>query len=114
MEDIIIVLLFICTLILFGFSFVYEMKAVDSPDPNAKKVAHEVPHNIGVYVSIPIESDKLKEFEHPTPLSNDLKAWKLIEFQAAYSIGRKRSMNELFFCMFRAGHKNAMKHIHVD
>lgn len=39
MEDIIIVLLFICTLILFGFSFVYEMKAVDSPDSNAKKVA---------------------------------------------------------------------------
>lgn len=69
-----------------------------------KKVAHEVPHNIGVYVSIPIESDKLKEFEHPTPLSNDLKAWKLVEFQAAYSIGRKRSMNELLFCMLRAGH----------
>ena len=39
MEDIIIVLLFICTLILFGFSFVYEMKAVDSPDSNARKVA---------------------------------------------------------------------------
>ena len=68
-----------------------------------KQIVQEIPHSVGVYVAIPKGKDKYEEFEHPTPLTDDLHQWKLENMLPAHFVGRKRPMIELLFCMLRAG-----------
>lgn len=59
-----------------------------------------IPHEFGVMVAC--HSDRLSEFENPTPLS-DGNGWRLEIIKQASLKYRKRSMTELLFCMLRSG-----------
>lgn len=63
----------------------------------------KIPYYVGILVACPYFSDLTQEFENPTPLDKE-KHWTLKTISAAHKQARKRSMNELLFCMLRAGH----------
>ena len=88
----------------FGQNFVGEKNYFVMPMSLYKDVVTELPHGVGVLVPIPVGSDKYKEFENPTPLDDGNNDWELTTIKSAFQVGRKRSMNELLFCMLRAGH----------
>lgn len=57
----------------------------------------------GIMVAVPVMRDKYKEFEEPTPISDDI-SWRL-EIIMPCTIGsRKKSLTEMLFCMVRSGH----------
>ncbi len=87
----------------FGRNFIGEKNYFVMPMATYKEVAFDIPHNVGALVPIPINADKVEEFENPTDLSADTK-WKLCTMIPAHPQLRKRSITELLFCMLRAGH----------
>lgn len=87
----------------FGQNFVGEKNYFVMPMALYKELENQLPHGIGVLVPIPKGYDKNTELATPTPLSNDVE-WELAIVKKAFKVGRKRSMNELLFCMLRAGH----------
>lgn len=86
----------------FGQNFIGEKNYLVMPMATYKEVINKIPHNVGVLVPIPTFTDKLDEFENPTELSEEIQ-WKLCVIKTAHPQGRKRSMNELLFCMLRSG-----------
>ena len=86
----------------FGQNFIGEKNYLVMPMATYKEVISEIPHNVGVLVPIPTHVDKYDEFENPTELSEDV-SWKLCTIISARQQNRKRSMNELLFCMLRSG-----------
>lgn len=56
----------------------------------------------GIMVAIPWSIDKNDEFEKPTDLTDEI-TWELKVIQPCRQGLRKRSMNELLFCMLRSG-----------
>lgn len=88
----------------FGQNFFAEKNYLVMDMTTYKQIVQEIPHSVGVYVAIPKGNDKLEEFEHPTPLTDDFNKWQLMNIQPAHFVGRKRPMVELLFCMLRAGH----------
>lgn len=87
----------------FGKNFIGEKNYFVMDMNTYKDVLTEIPHNVGVLVAIPKNNDKAKEFDSPTKL-NTTDNWKLVSIMAAHQTIRKRSMNELLFCMLRSGH----------
>lgn len=87
----------------FGRNFIGEKNYFVMPMATYKKVAFDIPHNVGALVPIPAYAEKIKEFENPTDLSED-RTWKLCTMIPSYQQLRKRSMTELLFCMLRSGH----------
>lgn len=59
-------------------------------------------NDYGIMVAIPESSDKIAEFDNPTPFSNDVK-WKFITIKNCFPCSRKRSITELLFLMLRSG-----------
>lgn len=88
----------------FGQNFFAERNYFLMDMETYKKIANEIPHSVGAYVPIPIGKDKYEEFQNPTPFNAELKEWCLVNIKESHPIGRKRPMNELLFCMLRAGH----------
>lgn len=88
----------------FGQNFVGEKNYFVMPMSVYKEVIMELPHDIGVLVPIPYYADKYEEFENPTPLDKEDIEWKLATIKNPIQGNRARSMNELLFCMLRAGH----------
>lgn len=87
----------------FGRNFIGEKNYFVMPMSLYKEVIHEIPHNIGVLVTIPEYADKHDEFENPTELSVDTD-WKLCAIKPSHMQGRNKSVSELLFCMLRSGH----------
>jgi hypothetical protein len=87
----------------FGQNFVGEKNYFIMPMSLYKELKSELPHGVGVLVPIPKGHDKKAESENPTALNSNLEDWELVVMKKAFQIGRKRSMNELLFCMLRAG-----------
>lgn len=88
----------------FGQNFVGEKNYFVMPMSLFKELQKELPHGVGVLCPIPVGFDKNAEFENPTPLNIHDYKWELVVMKKAFQVGRKRSMNELLFCMLRAGH----------
>jgi hypothetical protein len=88
----------------FGQNFVGEKNYFVMPMSVYKELAKELPHGVGVLVPIPSGHDKYNEFENPTPLDKKDVEWELATIKNAFQVGRQRPMNELLFCMLRAGH----------
>jgi hypothetical protein len=59
-----------------------------------------IPNEFGVMVAC--HQNKLNEFDNPTPISYS-DGWRLEVIKQASLKYRKRSMNELLFCMLRSG-----------
>ena len=72
-------------------------KKIIELEQKGKKV---IPHEFGVMVAC--HSDRFSEFENPTPISYS-DGWRLEVIKQASLKYRKRSMNELLFCMLRSG-----------
>jgi hypothetical protein len=89
----------------FGQNFVGEKNYLVMPMSLYKELQKDLPHGIGVLVPIPRGFYKEKELENPTPLDSGETDWELVVMKKAFQVGRKRSMNELLFCMLRAGHR---------
>lgn len=87
----------------FGQNFVGEKNYFVMPMSLYKELEKELPHGIGVLVPIPKGYDKHMESYNPTPLETETE-WELAVIKKAFKVGRQRSMNELLFCMLRAGH----------
>ena len=87
----------------FGQNFVGEKNYFVMPMSLYKELEKELPHGVGVLVPIPKGYDKHMEFSNPTPLETETE-WELAVIKKAFKVGRQRSMNELLFCMLRAGH----------
>ncbi|MCM1223438.1 MAG: hypothetical protein NC548_54215 [Lachnospiraceae bacterium] len=85
----------------FGRNFIGEKNYFVMPMSLYKEVIQEIPHNVGVLVPIPKYRDKIDEFENPTELNINTE-WKFVTIKQAHLQGRKRSMNELLFCMLRS------------
>lgn len=68
-------------------------------------------NNVGIMVPIPTHinlkdaREIYEEFKNPTPLEADT-SWKLYKIIPSRQSSRKRSMNELLFCMLRSKHRN--------
>lgn len=88
----------------FGRNFFAEKNYFVMDMETYKEVVHEISHSVGVYVPIPKGMDKYTFFENPKPLSSHINEWELVNVKPAHAIGRNRPMNELLFCMLRAGH----------
>lgn len=88
----------------FGQNFVGEKNYFVMPMSLYKELEKELPHGVGVLVPIPRGFDKKSELENPTTLDFGETEWELAVIKKAFQVGRKRSMNELLFCMLRAGH----------
>ena len=56
----------------------------------------------GIMVAVPVMRDKYKEFEEPTPISDDI-SWRLEIIRPCTIGSRKKSLTELLFCMVRSG-----------
>ena len=87
----------------FGQNFVGEKNYFVMPMSLYKELEKELPHGVGVLVPIPNGYDKHMELNNPTPLETETE-WELAVIKKAFKVGRQRSMNELLFCMLRAGH----------
>ena len=87
----------------FGQNFVGEKNYFVMPMSLYKELEKELPHGIGVLVPIPKGYDKHMELNNHTPLETETE-WELAVIKKAFKVGRQRSMNELLFCMLRAGH----------
>ena len=87
----------------FGQNFVGEKNYLVMPMSLYKELEKELPHGVGVLVPIPNGYDKHMELNNPTPLETETE-WELAVIKKAFKVGRQRSMNELLFCMLRAGH----------
>lgn len=85
----------------FGRNFETEKNYFVMPMELYKEIATEI-NGIGVMCPVPIFSNKIDEFNNPTPLDADLQ-WELKVIKPAQKMYRKRSMSELLFCMLRAG-----------
>ena len=57
-----------------------------------------------MYVPVPVGRDKFDEWNDPTPLTDAMDQWSLVNVKPSRMVGRKRPMVELLFCMLRAGH----------
>lgn len=86
----------------FGRNFETEKNYYVMPMKLYKELAAEI-HGIGVMCPVPVLTDKMDEFDTPTPLDADVR-WELKVIKSAQKMYRKRSMAELIFCMLRAGH----------
>ena len=86
----------------FGRNFIGEENYFVMPMATYKEVIHDIPHNVGVLVPVPVYIDKYEEFENPTELSEE-QEWKLYAIRSARPQLRTRSMAELLFCMLRSG-----------
>lgn len=91
----------------FGKNFIGEKNYFVMPMATYKEVMNEIPHDVGVLVPIPkntgvLNTDKHKEFEDPTDLSEDTD-WELWAIRPARQQLRKRPMVELLFCMLWSG-----------
>lgn len=87
----------------FGQNFVGEKNYFVMPMSLYKELEKELPHGVGVLVPIPKGYDKHMELSNPTPFETETE-WELAVIKKAFKVGRQRSMNELLFCMLRAGH----------
>jgi hypothetical protein len=87
----------------YGKNFVGEKNYFVMPMSLYKELEKELPHGIGVLVPIPKGHDKHAEWTNPTPIDINTE-WELTVIKKAFKVGRQRSMNELLFCMLRAGH----------
>lgn len=67
------------------------------------KINPGLPQYYGVLVAIPEEKDPCDEFENPTPLETPGVKWTLYAALPCRNGIRTKSMNELLFCMLRAG-----------
>lgn len=67
-----------------------------------KNSAPESSNYVGVMVAIPYMWDVNKEFEKPTPLTDDM-AWELKVVMPCRVVPRRRSITEILFCMLRSG-----------
>lgn len=88
----------------FGQNFFAEKNYFVMDMETYKEVVREIPHSVGVYVPIPKGVDKYTFFENPRPLNSYINEWELVNVKPAHVVGRQRPMNELLFCMLRAGH----------
>lgn len=88
----------------FGRNFIGEKNYFVMPIALYKELQKELPWGVGVLCPIPKSSYKEKEIESPTPLDRDGEEWELVIVKKAFQVGRQRPMNELLFCMLRAGH----------
>ncbi len=86
----------------FGRNFIGEENYFVMPMATYKEVIHDIPHNVGVLVPVPVYIDKYEEFENPTELSEE-QEWRLYAIRSARPQLRTRSMAELLFCMLRSG-----------
>ena len=64
----------------------------------------ELPWGVGVLCPIPKSSCKEMELQTTTSLDKKGEDWELAIVKKAFLVGRQRPMNELLFCMLRAGH----------
>lgn len=53
------------------------------------------------------KNELYKEFENPTPLTNNVNGWRMCIMKPSFSSMRKRSIAELLFCMLRSKHSNS-------
>ncbi len=56
----------------------------------------------GIMVAVPVMRDKNREFEEPTPISDDI-SWRLEIIRPCIIGAREKSLTELLFCMVRSG-----------
>lgn len=71
-----------------------------------KELINEItalPINVGVMIACPYNKELADEFENPTPIDSKNVSWTLKIIKHSYERTRKRSMNEMFFCMLRSG-----------
>ena len=57
------------------------------------------------YIDLKNPKELYKEFEIPTALDLN-RRWKFYKIVPSRQLSRKRSMNELLFCMLRSKHRN--------
>lgn len=88
----------------FGRNFFAEKNYFIMDMHTYKQVQREIPEFVGVYVPVPVGRDKFDEWNDPTPLTDAMNQWSLVNVKPSRMVGRKRPMVELLFCMLRAGH----------
>ncbi len=91
-----------------GQNYIGEENYLVMPMELYKKVVQEIPHIVGVLVSVHVTtgrktSDLYEEFENPTELKGDSAEWRLHKIRDAYPNHREKSITELLFCMLRSG-----------
>lgn len=91
----------------FGRNFIGEKNYFVMTMATYKKVAYDIPNDVGVLVPIPqnvgnTNAERYREFENPTELSEEIQ-WKFWAIRHPRVQIRKRSMVELLFCMLRSG-----------
>lgn len=72
------------------------------PESN-KNIGFMVP--VPYYIDLKNPKELYKEFEMPTALDLN-RRWKFYKIVPSRQLSRKRSMNELLFCMLRSKHRN--------
>ena len=90
----------------FGRNFIGDKNYFVMTMETYLEVIHEIPHNVGVLVTVPIFTDLYDQFENPKhidELNLQTEYWELKVIQPAHTQDRKRSMVELLFCMLRSG-----------
>lgn len=72
-------------------------------DKHLKECFPEASHHYGVIVAVPKDRDMYDEFQQPTEIDYDISNWETKIIVNCNQGRRKRSMNELLFCMLRSG-----------
>lgn len=67
-----------------------------------RKTNPESSAHYGIMVAVPVIRDKNREFEEPTPISDDI-SWRLEIIRPCIIGAREKSLTELLFCMVRSG-----------
>lgn len=67
-----------------------------------RKTNPESSAHYDIMVAVPVMRDKFREFEEPTPISDDI-SWRLEIIRPCVIGSRKKSLTELLFCMVRSG-----------
>lgn len=88
----------------YGQNFIAEENYLVMPMELYKKVIQEIPHDVGVFVPVPVttgrkNSDYWQEFDNPTEFKGNSNDWRLHKIRDAYPKHRKnQSQNYCFVC----------------
>lgn len=87
----------------FGRNFIAEKNYFVLPMETYKVVNADIEFPVGAICPVPTGRDAIDEFNDPTPLNKGGITWRTEIFIPASQTGRRKSMQELLFCMLRSG-----------
>ena len=87
----------------FGRNFIAEKNYFVMPMETYKVVNQDIEYSVGAICPVPKGREMIEEFNDPTPLDKDGIVWRTEIIIPARRAERKKSMQELLFCMLRSG-----------